>query len=173
MVAFEETEAAARSADKDAKLYCSTCENIRNALAEIETLKSDPENQGKIAEKRTEVVLMFVLLKKLNRYEKIRTKASRDALHKEKQRVDSTQLQLHNLLYELEHLKKEISKCLQFKSKDEEIELVPVEQFYKDAPEDISRPVCYSAPPQTLFLMLMFLFRLLQKKMNINFAWLV
>ena len=31
------------------------------------------------------------------------------------------------------------TKCLEFKSKDEEIELVPVEDFYKEAPEDISK----------------------------------
>ncbi|XP_044735183.1 THO complex subunit 5 homolog isoform X2 [Chrysoperla carnea] len=143
VVTYEKNEALNRSADKDANLYCRTCENIREILSEIEELKNLPDGEDKtnqIAEKRIQVSLQFVLLKKLNRYEKIRTKASRDALHKEKQRVDSTQLHLHNLLYELEYLKKEISKCLQFKSKDEEIELVPEEDFYKEAPESISRP---------------------------------
>lgn len=80
-------------------------------------------------------------LKKLNRLEKVRTRAGRDALHKEKQRVDSTHLLLQNLLYEADHLNKEVTKCLQFKSKDEEIELVPLEDFYEDAPAEISRPV--------------------------------
>lgn len=81
-------------------------------------------------------------LKKLNRLEKVRTRAGRDALNKEKQQVDSTHLLLQNLLYEADHLNKEVTKCLQFKSKDEEIELVPLDNFYKEAPEDISRPVC-------------------------------
>lgn len=80
-------------------------------------------------------------LKKLNRLEKVRTRAGRDALHKEKQRVDSTHLLLQNLLYEADHLNKEVTKCLQFKSKDEEIELIPVDSFYRDAPSDVTRPV--------------------------------
>lgn len=80
-------------------------------------------------------------LKKLNRLEKVRTRAGRDALNKEKQRVDSTHLLLQNLLYEADHLNKEVTKCLQFKSKDEEIELVPIEDFYKEAPSEITRQV--------------------------------
>jgi len=39
------------------------------------------------------------------------------------------------------HLKKEITKCLEFKSKDEEIELVPETEFFRDAPKEISKPV--------------------------------
>lgn len=91
-----------------------------------------------------EASLHLVALKKLNRLEKVRTRAGRDALHKEKQRVDSTHLLLQNLLYEADHLNKEVTKCLQFKSKDEEIELVPLGDFYKDAPPEISRPVSLS-----------------------------
>lgn len=83
----------------------------------------------------------MVALKKLNRLEKVRTRAGREALHKEKQRVDSTHLLLQNLLYEADHLNKEVTKCLQFKSKDEEIELVPLNDFYNNAPADISRAV--------------------------------
>lgn len=88
-----------------------------------------------------EASLHLVALKKLNRLEKVRTRSGRDALHKEKQRVDTTHLLLQNLLYEADHLNKEVTKCLQFKSKDEEIELVPLEDFYRDAPEEVSRPV--------------------------------
>lgn len=88
----------------------------------------------------------MVALKKLNRLEKVRTRAGRDALHKEKQRVDSTHLHLQNLLYEADHLNKEVTKCLQFKSKDEEIELVSLEDFYRDAPAEVSRPVSKVLP---------------------------
>lgn len=85
--------------------------------------------------------MQFAALKKLNRLEKFRTKAVRDALHKEKLRTDSTMLQLQNLLYELSYLKKEIAKCFQFRSLDEEIDLIPTEQFFKEAPASISKPV--------------------------------
>lgn len=91
-------------------------------------------------EKRIEGSYLFVLMKKLNRMDKIRLRSGRDALHKEKLSVDSNRLQLQNLLYEAEHLRKEVQRCFQFKSQDEQIELVDEEQFYADAPVEISRP---------------------------------
>lgn len=83
---------------------------------------------------------MLIMLKKLNRLDKIRLRSNRDALHKEKIRVDSSRLQLQNLLYEADHLEKEVEKCYRFKSQDEEIELVSEEEFYNAAPETVSRP---------------------------------
>lgn len=85
--------------------------------------------------------MLVTVLKKLNRLEKFRTKSGRDALHQEKLQTDSTKLQLQNLLYELSYLKKEIGKCFQFRSLDEEIDLISEEEFFKNAPESISRPV--------------------------------
>lgn len=37
------------------------------------------------------------------------------------------------------HLQKEITKCLEFKSKHEEIDLVSLEEFYSEAPPNISK----------------------------------
>jgi len=56
-------------------------------------------------------------------------------LQKEKQTVDSNRLKLQNLIYESEHLRKEIHKSISFKSEDENISLVPMEEFLKSAPE--------------------------------------
>lgn len=88
--------------------------------------------------------MLFILLKKLNRLDKLRVRAGRDALNVEKIRVDNNKLQLHNLAYEAEHLKKEVKRCHEFKSQDEEIELVPVEEFYEKATASISRPVSFT-----------------------------
>ncbi|CAH0585636.1 unnamed protein product [Chrysodeixis includens] len=142
VVEFEETEAQLRPAEKDAAFFKKICQDIRQLFAEIAELKAKDTNEAreKINAKRIEASLNLVALKKLNRLEKVRTRAGRDALHKEKQRVDSTHLLLQNLLYEADHLNKEVTKCLQFKSKDEEIELVAVEDFFKEAPAEISRP---------------------------------
>ncbi|XP_032517733.2 THO complex subunit 5 homolog [Danaus plexippus] len=142
VVEFEEAEAQLRSADKDAALFKKICQDVRQLFAEIAELKekATDEAKEKINVKRVEASLHLVALKKLNRLEKVRTRAGREALHKEKQRVDSTHLLLQNLLYEADHLNKEVTKCLQFKSKDEEIELIPLEEFYKEAPSEISRP---------------------------------
>ncbi|KAJ2949172.1 hypothetical protein O0L34_g6113 [Tuta absoluta] len=142
VVEFEESEAQLRPAEKDANLFKKICQDVRQLFADIAELKAkdSEEAKEKINSKRVEASLLLVALKKLNRLEKVRTRAGRDALHKEKQRVDSTHLLLQNLLYEADHLNKEVNKCLQFKSKDEEIELVPLEDFYKDAPAEITQP---------------------------------
>ncbi|KAJ7420854.1 THO complex subunit 5 like protein [Willisornis vidua] len=77
---------------------------------------------------------------------------SRGIKENAKQKVDAYHLQLQNLLYEVMHLQKEITKCLEFKSKHEEIELVSLEEFYREAPPEISRPAITLAEPhqQTL-----------------------
>ncbi|XP_034938502.1 THO complex subunit 5 homolog [Chelonus insularis] len=141
-ITFEEEEALKRSPEKDSEIFLSTCDSIREAMSEIAKLKTsnDPKAKDEIHELQIKTALAFVELKKLNRMEKFRTKFARDSLTIAKSGVDSRHLQLQNLLYEVMHLKKEVIKCLQFKSKDELIELVPIEEFYKEAPESISQP---------------------------------
>ena len=53
--------------------------------------------------------------------------------HEEKNKIDEYHLELQNLLYEISHLKKEINKCLEFRSLHEEINLVSIEEFYAKA----------------------------------------
>lgn len=118
-----------------------TCDKLRKICAEIAKLKSlnNDKGENEIREKRIKGTFLFAMLKKLNRLDKVRLRAGRDALHKEKLSVDSNKLQLQNLLYEADHLRKEVQHCLQFKSQDEEIDLVTEEEFYREAPESIAR----------------------------------
>ncbi|XP_055624945.1 THO complex subunit 5 homolog [Toxorhynchites rutilus septentrionalis] len=141
-IAFEEQEASKRSPEKDAQLFHSTCDELRKLFDEIAALKKENSEEArlKIADKRIDGSLAFVALKKLNRLDKVRIRDGKEALHKEKLRVDSNRLQLQNLLYEADHLRKEVQRCYLFKSQDEEIELVPVEEFYANAPSSIARP---------------------------------
>lgn len=55
--------------------------------------------------------------------------------------VDFTTLQLHNLMYEKSHYVKAIKACKDFRSKYPDIELVPEEEFFRDAPEEIKSSV--------------------------------
>lgn len=141
MVAFEEEESKKRSAEKDSALFLDTCAKLKKIFAEIAELKGQSGDRVKeqINEKRIQGSFLFALLKKLNRLDKVRSRAGRDTLHKEKLSVDSNKLQLQNLLYEADHLRKEVQHCLQFKSHDEEIDLVSESEFYREAPESISR----------------------------------
>uniref|UniRef100_A0A8C7Q8P2 THO complex subunit 5 homolog n=1 Tax=Oncorhynchus mykiss TaxID=8022 RepID=A0A8C7Q8P2_ONCMY len=105
-----------------------------------------------VEEKRMQSCIHFMSLKKLNRLAHMRLKRGRDQTHEGKQRVDVLHLQLQNLLYEVMHLQKEISKCLEFKSKHEEIDLVSVDEFYQEAPPEISRTPLTKDDPHQLTL---------------------
>eukprot|EP00914_Ancora_sagittata_P003741 GHVO01008059.1.p1 GENE.GHVO01008059.1~~GHVO01008059.1.p1 ORF type:complete len:660 (+),score=94.07 GHVO01008059.1:206-1981(+) len=91
-------------------------------------------------------------MRKLNRLAHFRCKTVRDATSEAKQKIDQQHLKLQNLLYEAMYLEKEITKCLEFKSKDEEINLVSLKEFNRDAPESISRPSVTKDDPHQLTL---------------------
>lgn len=141
VVKFEEDESKKRPAEKDSALFLETCEKLKTIFAEIAHLKTlnTPKSEEEIKEKRIRGSFLFAMLKKLNRLDKVRLRAGRDALQKEKFQVEKNKLQLQNLLYEADHLRKEVQHCLQFKSHDEEIDLVPLDEFYREAPASISR----------------------------------
>ncbi|ETN74815.1 hypothetical protein NECAME_12714 [Necator americanus] len=54
--------------------------------------------------------------------------------------VEAKYLHLQNSSSEIQHLQKEISRCLQFSAGDEDIDLIPLDEFYACAPENVSRP---------------------------------
>lgn len=138
----EEVELEGRDSQQDYSLYKDTCAALATLMAEIQELKASGAKDGsvEIEERRRQSSIHFITLKKLNRLAHMRLKKGRDQTHEAKQRVDVLHLQLQNLLYEVMHLQKEIGKCLEFKSQHEEIELVSEEEFFQDAPEEISRP---------------------------------
>ncbi|KAK3587348.1 hypothetical protein CHS0354_036514 [Potamilus streckersoni] len=138
----EEEEVDERDPEKDVEQFKAACANIKHAILDIRQLKENKASQmtDDIERKRVEATLQFIALKKLNRLAHIRCKKVRDSTNEAKLRIDKYHLQLQNLLYEVMHLEKEITKCLEFKSKDEEIELVSLDQFYSKAPAEISKP---------------------------------
>ncbi|KAE8634083.1 hypothetical protein XENTR_v10002196 [Xenopus tropicalis] len=138
----EEAEVDVRDPREDYQLYKDTCLDLQRLMSEIQDLKNKggKDSAMEIEEKKVQSCVHFMTLKKLNRLAHIRLKKARDQTHEAKQKVDAYHLQLQNLLYEVMHLQKEITKCLEFKSKHEEIELVSVEEFYSEAPATISKP---------------------------------
>ncbi|XP_037947648.1 THO complex subunit 5-like isoform X2 [Teleopsis dalmanni] len=69
-------------------------------------------------------VNMFGMIKKLNREIKYNVREGRVNLGAQKQSVDGSLLHLQNLLYEINHLKKQIRHCYEFKSQDEDLDLL-------------------------------------------------
>ncbi|CAG9864329.1 unnamed protein product [Phyllotreta striolata] len=139
VVEFEEKESFNRQGSVDAELYFDLCTDIRNLLTEVFNLKQSDPNSKKLKDIQTEIFIKMCLIKKLNRIDKIRHVYGKETLSTEKQKCDSIKLNYQNLVYELHHLVTETNKCLAFKSKDEDIELVPFEEFMKEAPEDVSK----------------------------------
>ncbi|XP_071946248.1 THO complex subunit 5 homolog [Antedon mediterranea] len=141
-VHHEEVEVELRDPQKDLEFFQSNCQELRNIMKDIYEMKtgSSANVTEKITEKRMEAVLHFIAMKKLNRLAHIHNKKARDSTEEAKEKVDVLHLQLQNLLYEVMHLQKEITKCLEFKSTDEDIELVDVDDFYHEAPKEVSNP---------------------------------
>lgn len=136
---FEEKEALSRSSEVDAEIYSDTCQEIRKLLAEIMGLKlgeNAAEKTQEIQDGGRNICINVATLKRLNRLGKIRLLADKEAIAAEKQKLDSINLTYQNLLYECQHLAHETSKCFQFKSKDNDIELATVDEFLKRAPAE-------------------------------------
>ncbi|KAM3610259.1 uncharacterized protein V6R79_001498 [Siganus canaliculatus] len=150
----EEVELDGRDPEQDYLQYKESCERLSTLMSEIQDLKASGAKEGsaEIEQRRMQSCILFMNLKKLNRLAHMRLKKGRDQTHEAKQRVDVLHLQLQNLLYEVLHLQKEISKCLEFKSKHEEIDLVTEEEFYDEAPQEISRPNLTKSDPHQLTL---------------------
>uniref|UniRef100_A0A2R5LLC7 Putative monocyte differentiation n=2 Tax=Ornithodoros turicata TaxID=34597 RepID=A0A2R5LLC7_9ACAR len=133
----EEQEARDRDSKEDESLFKETCAEIQKNIKRIHELKKRGKAQAEVDDLRVRTAFLFLQLKKINRLDKHRLKAARDAVCEKKQKVDNFHLQLQNLTYEVMHLQKEVTKCMEFRSKDEEIDLVPVEQFCKETGQSV------------------------------------
>ncbi|CAN7984854.1 unnamed protein product, partial [Ixodes hexagonus] len=149
---LEEVEAKARDSTEDEALFKRTTAEIQKNLKILFDMKLQKRPQADIEDLRVHTSFLFLMLKKLNRLDKHRLKVARDAVNEKKQKVDNFHLQLQNLTYEVMHLQKEVTKCMEFRSRDEEIDLVPVEEFYREAPPQVSRRAETDADPHQLTL---------------------
>jgi len=136
---LEEKQAKERSPSQDSKNFEDTCNKMKDILSKVHEVKqSGRKSSDVLSELKTDFLMQFMTLKKLNRLDKLRTKHSRDSTIEAKAMVDSLGLQLQNLHYEVLHLQKEVNKCTNYKSLDQSIDLVPENEFYENAPEEIS-----------------------------------
>ncbi|XP_059162376.1 THO complex subunit 5 homolog A-like [Physella acuta] len=138
----EEDEAMERDPLVDLASFQASCTFLKTAIRDIKEIKTKKldMSSSEIDSIRTDATIHFIHMKKLNRLAHFRCRKVRENTNEAKHKIDQCHLQLQNLLYEAMHLEKEITKCMEFKSKDEEVELVKVEEFYKDAPISISNP---------------------------------
>ncbi|KAJ1281171.1 hypothetical protein BS78_04G287400 [Paspalum vaginatum] len=118
-------------------LLAETRASIEKVADRMLAIKRDGAPKSELRELVTQMSLLLVTLRQVNReilMEEDKVKAETEAA---KAPVDSTTLQLHNLLYEKNHYVKAIRACLDFQTKYPGIELVPEEEFQRAAPADI------------------------------------
>ncbi|KAK9073362.1 hypothetical protein SSX86_007686 [Deinandra increscens subsp. villosa] len=119
--------------------------SVEDIVAQMLSIKKDEEEddntKSQLPELVTQMLLNFVNLRKANRSILLEEDLVKAETEHAKAPVDFTTLQLHNLMYEKNHYVKAIKACKDFKSKYPDIELVPEQEFFKDAPEQIKNIV--------------------------------
>uniref|UniRef100_L7M7T8 Putative tho complex subunit 5 n=1 Tax=Rhipicephalus pulchellus TaxID=72859 RepID=L7M7T8_RHIPC len=149
---LEEEESKTRDPQDDEAVFRRICGEIQANMKKILEMKLQRRSTADIEKLRVETSLLFLGLKKINRLDKHRLKVAKDAVNEKKQKVDNFHLQLQNLTYEVMHLQKEVTKCMEFRSRDEEIDLVPVEEFRREAPAEVLKKDLTDADPHQLTL---------------------
>ncbi|KAA8537759.1 hypothetical protein F0562_027661 [Nyssa sinensis] len=137
--------------------------SVEEIVAKMLALKNEGKPKSELREHVMQMLLNFVALRQANRsillhedHVKAETKCA-------KVPVDFTTLQLNNLMYEKNYYVKAIRACKDFKSKYADIELVPKEEFFRDAPEEIKVSVISNDSAHNLMLK-MLNFELYQRK---------
>lgn len=132
----------------------TSVEDIVTQMLSIKKEQNDStsNNKSQLPELVTQMLLNFVNLRKANRSILLEEDLVKAETEHAKAPVDFTTLQLHNLMYEKNHYVKAIKACKDFKSKYPDIELVPEEEFFRDAPEEIKNSVQSSDSAHNLML---------------------
>ncbi|KAJ8763237.1 hypothetical protein K2173_026138 [Erythroxylum novogranatense] len=115
--------------------------SVENIVAQILSVKKDRKPKAQLRELFTQNFLNFISLRQANRAILLEEDRVKSETERAKAPVDLTTLQLHNLMYEKGHYVKAIKACKDFKSKYPDIELVPEEDFLRDAPDHIKGSV--------------------------------
>lgn len=139
---YEETEADRVDSGEDLKHFSNVCNQMKHIVTNIERIKTSDTSAKNpdVLRRRVEASLLTSEMKRLNRYAQLRGRKAKDDTNEVKSKVDGLHLRLQNLYYEVIHMKKEIEQCVNFTSRDEEIDLLPVDQFYQNAPAEVSKP---------------------------------
>ncbi|KAK6939607.1 THO complex, subunit 5 [Dillenia turbinata] len=126
--------------------------SVEEIVAKMLSIKKDRQSKSELGELVTQMFLNFVTLRQVNRLILLQEDHVKAETERAKAPVDLTTLQLHNLLYEKNHYLKAIKACKDFKSKHPDIELVPEEEFHRDASESIKGKTMSSDTAQNLML---------------------
>lgn len=137
--------------------------SVMEIVSKMLSMKKESTPKSEIRELVTQIFINFVSLRQANRSILLEEDRVKGETERAKAPVDFTTLQLHNLMYEKSHYVKAIKACKDFRSKHPDIELVPEEEFFRDAPEEIKNTVMSNDNSHNLMLK-RFNFELFQRK---------
>ncbi|XP_004291099.1 PREDICTED: THO complex subunit 5A [Fragaria vesca subsp. vesca] len=126
--------------------------SVEDVVARMLSIKKEGKPKSEVRELVTQMFLNFVTLRQANRSILLEEDRVKSETESAKAPVDMTTLQLHNLMYEKSHYVKAIKACKDFKSKYPDIDLVPEEEFFRDAPASIKEPTLSNDAAQDLML---------------------
>lgn len=106
--------------------YRSTCNALYAVMKKIKDAKAISTTNDDLV---TEGMFLFSELRKYNCKGQTQCKRVRDNTQKVKKKLDSMDLILKNLQFEEIYLQREINKCHNYKSVDDELQLIPQSEF--------------------------------------------
>ena len=98
--------------------FRATCESLRELLQRIVALKKEGANSEQLRRACTESSLLLLDLKATNRATHLATHAARCGVQQQKATMEALHLRLQNLLYEKDHLLREIERCRAFDTRE-------------------------------------------------------
>ncbi|KAK2178034.1 hypothetical protein NP493_564g00023 [Ridgeia piscesae] len=135
----EENNVSDRDITKDLEMHSNACGEFKRILLKIKDLKASGKTED-VEDLRISAALQFIVLKKLNRLAHFRCQKVREQTNTAKQKIDEHHLQLQNLFTNPFITKSFINRLTPLWSKDKDINLVSEEEFYQEAPAEISKP---------------------------------
>ncbi|XP_050363729.1 THO complex subunit 5A [Argentina anserina] len=148
----EEEAAPPRPEKSPYEVLRETKSSVEDVVAKMLSVKKEGRPKSELHELVTQMFLNFVTLRQANRSILLEEERVKSETESAKAPVDLTTLQLHNLMYEKSHYVKAIKACKDFKSKYPDIDLVPEEDFFRDAPANIKEPALSNDAAQDLML---------------------
>ncbi|XP_021960014.1 THO complex subunit 5 homolog isoform X2 [Folsomia candida] len=124
------------------------CAELEKNLQEIMSMLTTPTtDEDDFEDKMEEGLMKLSSLRLINRMMKLKLKSVKDEQLSVRSGVDSDHLHLQNLLYEATILQKQAAAVQEYKGKDALIDLIPIEQFYEEAPEKITKTKSTKSDP--------------------------
>ncbi|CAL8119210.1 unnamed protein product [Orchesella dallaii] len=152
ITAYEYEEARNMHPSKAVELYHTILEKFEANAAEVLAMKHGFESNhpNRMLLLRMEGLNYLTSLRTINRLLKIRLKIVRDEGETTRKDVDSEQYLLQNLLYEASNIQSQVAASQDYKRMDEKIDLISLDQFYKDAPPNVAKAEVTKIDPHHL-----------------------